>query len=163
MKNKINKKIIYALLLIIIIVLSVLLIVYVNTRLNKKEEIIEEKPYYGLIDMENKENVKIENNVKENISDKLLQEKKFEEMTVKEIQLIAKDATTNFTATIENTSQKDYEESQIEIVFLKEDGSEYGVLPTYLASLKIGETTQINASTTSDLTNAYDFMIRKVK
>lgn len=115
----------------------------------------------GQIDYTKVENVNVKNNVKENNSKALLKEKDFEGMKVKDISLVASDGTTKFSATIENTSSNDFKNQKIVIIFKNKDGSEFARLNTYLGDIKVGNSAQINASTTSDYSNAYDFVIEK--
>lgn len=115
----------------------------------------------GQIDYSNDTNVKIKDNVKENNSKALLQEKDFDGMKVKNIKLIASNGTTKFTATVENTSTTDFKNQKIVIIFKNQDGSELARLNSYLGDIKVGSTAEIDASTTSDVSNAYDFVIQK--
>lgn len=130
----------------------------------KEEPIIEEgQVQYSLINMENIENAKVENGKKINTSEKLLSEKEFEGMKIKDIKLIAENGTSSFTATVENNSGKKFDAKKITIVFKDKDGNEYAKLNTYLGDIAIGKNTSINASTTSDIVNAYDFIIEASK
>lgn len=114
---------------------------------------------YSLIDMNNTENVKIENGVKENTSSTLLTEKTLLGLKVSNIRLVAENGMTNFTADVKNTSSTDFLEREITIVFKRKDGSELARLRGQLPDIKTGETNRIDASTTADMTNAYDFVI----
>lgn len=124
----------------------------------QQDEIIE---IDGQIDYTNNENVKINNNVKENNSQALLKEKDFEGMKVKDIKLTASEGTTKFLANVENTSSTDFAAQRVVIVFKNKDGSEFDRLDTYLGDIKVGEKAEIDATTTSDLSNAYDFEVVK--
>lgn len=115
----------------------------------------------GQIDYSKNENVKINNNVKENNSQALLKEKTFEGMKVKDTKLTASDGTTKFLTKVENTSSSDFVAQKVVIVFKNKDGSEFERLDTYLGDIKVGASAEIDATTTSDLSNAYDFEIVK--
>lgn len=115
----------------------------------------------GQIDYSKNENVNIKDNVKENNSKALLAEKDFEGMKVKDIKLTASNGTTKFLATVENKSSVDFKNQKIVVVFKNKDGSEFARLNTYLGDIKVGATAEIDATTTSDLSNAYDFVIEK--
>jgi len=115
----------------------------------------------GQIDYTKNENVKINNNVKENNSQALLKEKTFEGMKVKDIKLTASEGTTKFLANVENTSSTDFVAQRVVIVFKNKDGSEFDRLDTYLGDIKVGAKAEIDATTTSDLSNAYDFEVVK--
>lgn len=115
----------------------------------------------GQIDYSKNDNVNIKDNVKENNSKALLKDKEFEGMKVKDIKLTASNGTTKFLATVENTSSKDFVNQKIVVVFKNKDGSEFARLDTYLGDIKVGEKAEIDATTTSDFSNAYDFVIEK--
>lgn len=117
----------------------------------------------GQIDYTKNENVEIKDNVKENNSSALLKEKEFAGMKVRDIKLTASNGTTKFLATVENTSNADFKNQKIVVVFKNKDGSEYARLNAYLGDIKVGATAEIDATTTSDLSNAYDFVIEKSK
>lgn len=153
--------------ILIIIAIAVALSVYF-VKQNKKEEgksetpeqgAIEEQEVYNLIDMNNTENVEIVGDTKENNSEKLKQEKTFLGLKVSDIRLVAENGLTNFTAKVENIGDTDFKEKTIVIIFKNQDGTEYARLNGYLPDIKKGESNQIDASTTSDLSNAYDFTI----
>lgn len=118
----------------------------------------EENPN-GLIDFGNKENVDITDNTKTNNSEALKKDRTFQGMQVKDITLVAQNGITNFTATIENTTAKDFPDSNIVIVFKNKDGSEYQRLESRIGEIKAGGTASINAGIIADLSNAYDFTI----
>lgn len=127
-----------------------------QTSNNSSEEIPQD---VGQIDYTNKENVVIKGKVKENNSKALAKEKDFKGMKVKDIKLTASAGVTNFLATVENTSANDFVGQKIVIVFKNQDGSEYERLDSYLGDIKVGGNLEIDATTTSDLSNAYDFEI----
>lgn len=114
---------------------------------------------FSLMDMNNVENVKIKDGVKENNSEALLKDKTFSNMKVTNIRLFAEKGLTNFTAKVENNTKTDFKERKITIVFTNKDGSEYARLEGFLSDIKAGESNMIDASTTADLSNAYDFTI----
>ena len=144
MKNKIAYLFIIAIILIIGILITKKFIIKKHT----------------LIDMNNTENAEITYNKKENISEKLSQEKSFNGLTIKDIKLIAENGKSTLTATVENNSEKDYEGGKITIAFINSEGSEYDSLESVLPKIKKGTSNKLNASTTNDLINAYDFTIK---
>ncbi len=119
--------------------------------------------YENIIDMSKTENVKIENNVKINVSDKIAQEKIYEGMKVKQVKLTSDGNTgvTGFTAIIENTSGKDFAGGSILIKFVNKDGSDFSTLEGTIAAIPAGGSTEIGAYTGVDLANAYDYSIVK--
>lgn len=108
------------------------------------------------------ENVKVsENGSKENVSTKLKEEKKYEGMSIKDIKLIANANVTEFVATVENTTGTDFTGAPVTIVFTNKTGEEVSRLEAYIGDTKAGQLSYINASATTDLTDAYDFSIVK--
>ena len=124
-----------------------------------EQEIEQEMPEYSTIDMNNTENAKINGGIKENISTKLAEEKTYKGMKVKNIKLIAEGGITRLTATVENTTTENYEGGGITIIFIKEDGTEYARLEGVLPAIDSGKTNELDAGTTADIANAYDFRI----
>ena len=120
----------------------------------------EEEENMTLIDMNNTENAKISGGVKENTSTNLLKDKTFRGMKVTDIKLVAEDGVSRFTATVENNSGSDYEGGNITMVFTNADGSEYARLKGVLPAIQKGDTNEIDAKTTDDVINAYDFTIQ---
>lgn len=114
---------------------------------------------YSLIDMENTENAKIEDGKKENTSETLLKEKTFSGYKVSEIKLYTQDGATYFKAMVKNETTNKYDAKPISVKFLTKDGGEYAILETYIGDMPAGGEAHINASTTQDLANAYDFTI----
>ncbi len=47
------------------------------------------------------------------------------------------------------------------IIFTNRDGSEYARLNGYLPDISVGDSNMIDASTTTDVSNAYDFTIER--
>ena len=156
-------------LLVIIIVVCVIIFKKDNIQEKIKEigkntteesqEIEQEMPEYSLIDMNNTENAKIEGGTKENTSSKLAEEKKYKGMTVKNIKLVAEGGITRLTATVENTTENNYEGGGITIIFTNADGSEYARLEGVLPAIDSGKSNELDAGTTADIANAYDFII----
>jgi hypothetical protein len=109
--------------------------------------------------MNNVENVKIENGAKVNNSKKLLEDKTMLGLNLKNIRLAAENGLTSFTADVENTTGSDFTGRAVTIIFKKQDGSEYSRLNGYLPNIPNGKSNQLDASTTADLSNAYDFVI----
>ena len=127
--------------------------------IEESQEIEQEMPEYSLIDMNNTENAKIEGGTKENTSSKLAEEKKYKGMTVKNIKLVAEGGVTRLTATVENTTKNNYEGGGITIIFTNADGSEYARLEGVLPAIDSGKSNELDAGTTADIANAYDFII----
>ena len=173
-KGPIKKKSSSAPLICIIILLLVVVIAVYALIKNKKQESevtpengdetnsVQEEiqlPEQSLIDMNNTENAKVEDGTKENTSSKLAEPKTYKGLTIKDIKLKAEGGITRLTATIENNSGTDYEGEGITVVFTNQDGSEYARLEGILPSVDNGKTNELDAATTADIANAYDFTI----
>lgn len=162
-KKKFNCKIIIGIILVIIIIISIISVVIIKKQnINNQEnnEIIENRQYNsGLIDMNNTENVKIENSLKENISENVLKDRTLEGLEINYIKLYAQDETSYFSALVKNNTGTDFTGKVAKISFINKDGNIYDDLEIYIPSIKNEDMTQINSATTADITNAYDISI----
>ena len=127
---------------------------------NNKEE-NNQKESTSLIDYENMNNVELIDGEKKNNSKALLEEKNFKGLKVKDIKLEEINGTTNFTAKLENNTNEDFKSCIIVLIFTNEDGTEYARLEGSISDIPKGKSTILEASTTSDLTNAFDFRIEE--
>ena len=91
-----------------------------------------------------------------NISPKINQDMKLNELDIKNIQLTCKNGITTLLADVLNNTNKDSEMKNINIKFLDENNKEIRTVNGYIPSLKIGETTKLNVSMSSNLIIAYD-------
>ena len=162
-KNKKLKAIIILIILIIAIITIYCIINAIKTASTKNNDKSSEKETQveSLIDLNKTENVKIENNEKENVSNELKKEKTFEGMTIKDIQLKTNEGVTQFIATVENNSGSDYAGGKVVIHFTNKNGEEYALVNGILPSIANGESNSIIAGTTEDVANAYNFSIQK--
>ena len=151
MKKKINKE-------KIIIIASSFILSFVITSflfLNKvksteKDELLKISEYAVI----NSEGVKI------NISEKLNANKKSSEFSISNIKLTEKDNDSLLEGVITNISGHDIlEERTIKIKYVDDNGEELGIIYAVIMPLKKGEATALITSTTSDYSNAYDFII----
>lgn len=162
-----NKKLVILLAIVLVIILGVAIYFAIPKNNNnaqkeeqKLEQVIEEgQKQYSQINLENTENAKVEDGKKINTSEKLLQNKTIDGINIKDIKLVAENGTTTLTATVENKSQKKINAGKITINFTNSNGEIYAKLNSYIGDIDIGKTGNINASTTRDLANAYDFTI----
>lgn len=146
---------------IIVIAIIIVLVVVNKNKSNTPEENVNVAQTTPTPTTSTTENVKVQaDGTKENVSSKLKEEKKFEGMKVKNIKLKAQADLTNFTATVENTTDKDFTGTPIVITFTNKSGETVSTLEGYLGDTKKGETSIIDASATTDLSDAYDFSIK---
>lgn len=165
-KRKFNKKIIIFLVIILIVILAIvgMVISKQNTDNKQPEQQQEtEQDSLSLIDMKNTENAKIENGVKENTSENISKDRKLENLSITDIKLVAQDGVTAFTATVKNDSEKVFAGGIVKITFTNKDGSKYAELEASIPEIVAGGTNAINAGTTADIANAYDFTIELEK
>ena len=165
-KGKDIKKIVIPVIAIIIIIaIGIGLFIYINGKEENENKVSDnqvsnqDNQGLSLIDFNNTDNVEISNNVKKNNSEKLKEEKTYEGMKITDINLEASNGSTTITANVENVTESDFTGRSIVIVFTNEDGTEYARLQGYIPDILKGKSTVLNASTTSDISNAYDFYI----
>ena len=97
-----------------------------------------------------------EEGTKINISPKINQDMKLNELDIKNIQLTCKNGITTLLADVLNNTNKDSEMKNINIKLLDENNKESRTVSGYIPALKIGETTKLNVSMSSNLIIAYD-------
>ena len=73
--------------------------------------------------------------IKENTSKKLLEEKEYKGLKIKNIELKAEGGISKLTATIENKSGEDYSGEKVNIVFENKDGTEYARLEAVMPAV----------------------------
>ena len=100
--------------------------------------------------------------VEQNNSAELLKDKEFEGLKFKEIALTKSGDITSLTAKVVNNTGNDYVGNDVSVKFLNQDGTEYSTLTVYVPDIKNGEEGSINAQTTADIVNAYNFVIEKM-
>lgn len=165
-KSLSKKSIIFLMAIIIIAIIVAETIIYQNNKNknNQQERQQEtEQESLSLIDMKNTENARIENGVKENISENVAKDRKLGNLSITDIKLIAQDGVTAFSATVKNDSAKDFTGAIVKITFTNKDGSNYAELEAAIPEIVAGGTNSINSGTTADIANAYDFTIELEK
>jgi len=93
------------------------------------------------------------------ISGKLLEEKKYKEMKVKDITLKIDESASYFRCNIENITDKRFESEDTFIVFIKEDHSELARFKYHIEEIETKGEQKISVTTTGNLVDAYDFYI----
>lgn len=165
-KAKINFKLIIVIILIIAIIVGIIIFINKNKQqeqVNEQQEEMLEQEQIGQIDMNNTENAKIEDGVKQNTSENILKDRDLNGIAITEIQLNAQEGLSHFTATVQNNTSKDFAGGVAKITFTNQDGSLYAELEVYIPEMKAGATNAIDAATTADIANAYDFSIELEK
>lgn len=80
-------------------------------------------------------------------------------MTIKDISLVSIMGTSTFKATVENVTDTLYNNREITILFTDKNGEEYAKLDSLIEQIQPKETYTIDASSSFDISNAYDFTI----
>ena len=167
--KKMNKKgiitIIISILVILLIIVTGVIIYKNNSKVNNNQSGQQENQdeTASLIDMNNTENAKIESGVKENTSENISKDRKLGNLSITDIKLSAQDGVTSFTATVKNNTSKDFAGGVAKITFTNKDGNTYAELEVYIPEMKTEATNSIDASTTADIANAYNFSIELEK
>lgn len=161
------KMVILLITILIIVVTTIVIIVIVN----KPKENIEnesgniEKPVEEIKDPETKpeitgnENIQESNGIKVNTSDKLKESKSFETYTLNNVKLANSNGITKFTAEVSSTSTTKLSGIDVKIKFMNKEGKYISAMSAYIPQTKPGEISQLEASSTSNLSNAYSYEI----
>lgn len=155
-------------LITIIVVLILIIITVVVTRKiiaknNKNEQVNNvTNQIENQVENETEKNVKVlEDGTKLNISSKLKENKKLDNLEIKDIQLTFKNGVTNLLCNIQNTSNKKTNIQNVDIILQDETGKTIYSMQGIIEEIESGETKQFNTSITADFANAYDFKIVK--
>lgn len=103
----------------------------------------------------------LEDGSKQNNSQALKQDKKYDDLDITEIQLTEKGNITSLTGKITNNTDKTKKESTATITLIDSKEKEITQMKIYIKELQPQESTNMNVNTTLDYSNAYDFTIKK--
>lgn len=156
MKKSNKKNLIIVVSLIVIIVVCILIFLFYKASKNKTNV----KNVTNDIDMTNTENVKLENDKKINISDKMKEEVLYEELSINMEELSSDANETKIKLKVKNLSDEMYIGKEINIVFYTESGNEYGSINSYISDLEPNEEKEVEVTTTLDVANAYSFSVK---
>ena len=84
-----------------------------------------------------------------------------DDVEIKNAQLTNKNEKSVFLAEVTNKGNNKTEVTLVSIVLYNKEGKEIAKIPGIIASLKPGETKQLNTTLQEDYTNAYDYKIIK--
>ena len=154
--QKSKKNLIIVVSLIVIIVVCILIYLFYKASTNKTNV----KNVTNDIDMTNTENVKLENDKKINISDKMKEEVLYEELSINMEELSSDANETKIKLKVKNLSDEMYIGKEINIVFYTESGNEYGSINSYISDLEPNEEKEVEVTTTLDVANAYSFSVK---
>lgn len=161
--KKMYLKTIIILLIVLIIIIGVVICKNKSKKVNKQQEESIQQSQNGDIDMNNTENAKIENGIKQNTSENILKDREIEGIKITDIKLEAQEGLSHFTATVKNDTSKKFDGGVAKITFTNKDGSVYAELEVYIPEIAQGGVNAIDAATTSDIINAYNFSIELEK
>ena len=113
----------------------------------------------SVIDFTMTDNATIENNTKTNTSEKIRADKKYQELTFKEVTLIGRNNVTTFTAKIKNNATTDFKSKDVTITFFKKDGATITTRSLKIPDIKSMDTTEVTVNMEEDVANAYDYTI----
>ena len=156
MKKSNKKNLIIVVSLIVIIVVCILIFLFYKASKNKTNV----KNVTNDIDMTNTENVKLENDKKINISDKMKEEVLYEELSINMEELSSDANETKIKLKVKNLSDEMYIGKEINIVFYTESCNEYGSINSYISDLEPNEEKEVEVTTTLDVANAYSFSVK---
>lgn len=163
-KNR-NKGINLATIIVILILIIITVVVTrkIIARNNKNEQVNNvTNQIENQVENETEKNVKVlEDGTKLNISSKLKENKKIDNLEIKDIQLTYKDGVTNLLCNIQNISNKKTDIQNVNITLLNEQGKTIYTMQGIIEEVNAGEIKQFNTSITADFANAYDFKIVK--
>lgn len=145
-RKKKNKKIIAFIIILLVLIAAVVFIV------NKDNKKVEDKKEESYIE-ETEEGIKV------NKSSKLNEAKLVNGLLISNIQLTEKDGMTTLLADVTNKNEEKTGFKKLTITLLDENGDEISNMIAFIGEIKAGETTQLNASTTSNYIKAYDFKV----
>lgn len=140
------------LIILLILLISVFIVIKVSSQKKQEEKLnnIEQE----IVVQE------LEDGTKLNTSKKLDETKKVGNLEISNSQLTNKDGKTTLLAQVKNVGNENIQMVELEVILLDKEGKEIKTLNGLLGTIKPGETTQLNVSSTSDYSQAYDYIIR---
>lgn len=139
-------------LILIIVSILIITIVWCVTR-NKETEVVESTNKEEFVEV-------LEDGTKLNISDKLNETKRVENFEIGNIQLTDKNGVSVLLADIKNVSETSTDWTIITITLIDRIGNTIQEIEGVIKDLQPGETTQLNAATSADYANSYDFKVK---
>lgn len=158
-KQKKRKVILVMILLVVIIVAGIVIINVVN---QKNDEIDKGNVSTGEGTQMVEENVSVaEDGTKVNISKKIKEQKKIDNLVVSDMEITEVDNVCTIIANVTNNTKQEQGDYAVEIRLLNSKGDEIGTVPGYIGIIKPGESMALTASVTADYANAYNCEIVK--
>lgn len=139
-------------LILIIVSILIITIVWCVTR-NKETEVVESTNKEEFVEV-------LEDGTKLNISDKLNETKRVENFEIGNIQLTDRNGVSVLLADVKNVSETSTDWTIITITLIDRIGNTIQEIEGVIKDLQPGETTQLNAATSADYANSYDFKVK---
>ena len=156
MKKKEKKRL---LILIVIAIMIILVLFWVRAALNNKDNQGSQNPSSSSTEAGSEYIALYSDGSKLNTSSKLKENKNYQNITISNIQLTTVNGLNRLLANVTNNSSTSIDAQDISIVFVDNQGNTIATVPGVIPALNAGATEQLNASTTKDIINAYDFRI----
>ena len=144
--KKINKKRI----LTIIVCLAVIVAIVMVVKNNKKESTVG-KTHYEIL----------EDGIKLNVSEKLMDNKEFENFKLTNIQITRVNEVTTILADVVNNGKEKNRGFAVSVKFVDDQGKEINTVIGYIPEIEPGETRELVMLSTDDVSEAYDFEITR--
>ena len=106
--------------------------------------------------------VKKQSETQKEISARLLEEKQYKDMKIKDISLKIDESASYFKCNMENTTDKKFNQEEVLVVFVKEDSSELARFKYHIEDIESKTEEKISITTTTSLIDAYNFYIETV-
>lgn len=156
-----NKKKVIVLIIILIIIVAIIIgfLLKKNDKITEKEEILTSKQYIyvGKFDLSNTKNVKIKDNEKYNISNKISSEHKYVDYSFNNMKIYTKDEICYIEFDFSKLTNLDDKYIRIYIDFLDNKGNLINFIDFDTSGIKKGETKKIKLAPPFDVSNAYDY------
>lgn len=156
MKKKEKKRL---LILIVVAIMIILVLFIVRAVLNNNENDNQQNPSSSSTEAGSEYIALYSDGSKLNTSSKLKENKNYQNITISNIQLTTVNGLNRLLANVTNNSSTSIDAQDISIVFVDNQGNTIATVPGVIPALNAGATEQLNASTTKDIINAYDFRI----
>ena len=153
MKKKQSKKLLWVLTIVFLIIVCVTVIfVKIFTKNDNNKNLAGNNDNFTKI---------ISDGTRINISEKLNENKKIDDLDITDIELKSDGQVTQLTAIINNNTGKTKGDYPAKVIFIDSNNNEIAEMGIYIKKLQPGESTILNGKITFDYTNAYNFNIQK--
>ncbi len=140
------------LVMLVIVIVIIIVIAILAIKLNKENSKISSRDKYSIT---------YTDGTKKNTSSSLKKDKKFNEYEISNIELSYRDGVSTILGDIKNTSNSKTEETNIAIDIIDKNKNKLLTLSFKIKALEAGEITELNVAVIDDITNSYDFQVRK--